>query len=276
MVMAVLAALLPGGASASAALPPIYRGVSYGPSPGELETIYAARAPGARTVVLVHGGGWRLQKFATEDGLEAKYLQLQGFTVFDINYDQDSPTLPAFPLETGEVAAATEWAIAHAAQYNADPSNVVMIGGSSGAQLAARAAEQLDLAAPGAVRAVVSLSGPMDFTTLVPLAQSGGVRDRSYVTSIGQALGCPGALSTCSPAYETEWSPALNIPAVGCPDWLLFDSQVDTPAILQADEMLAHLQAQACKATVTTVPTGHGFSYWTQVSASIVAFVRAE
>jgi dipeptidyl aminopeptidase/acylaminoacyl peptidase len=275
-MVAVLAATLLASASASATPPPIYRDVSYGPSPAELQTIYAAKAPGARTVILVHGGGWRLQKLATEAGSQAKSLQLQGFAVFDINYDQDSPTLPAFPLETNEVAAATEWAIAHAAAYNADPTNVVMIGGSAGGQLVARTAEQLDLAAPGTVSAVISLSGPMDFTTLVPLAQLGQIKDRSYVTSIGQALGCPGVLSACSPSFEAEWSPALNIPALGCPDWLLLDSEVDTPAILQANEMLADLQAGACNATVATVPTGHGFSYWSQVSARIFAFVRAE
>jgi acetyl esterase/lipase len=256
--------------------PPIYRGVSYGPSPGELQTIYAARSSGAPSVILVHGGGWRLQKLATEDGSQAKSLQLQGFTVFDVNYDQDSPSVAAFPLETNEIAAATQWAIAHAGEYNADPANVVMIGGSAGGQLAARTAELLDTAAPGTVRAVVSLSGPMNFTTLVAMAQAGQIKDRNYVTSIGQALGCLGVLSACSPAFETEWSPALNLPSPGCPDWLLLASEVDTAAVAQAQEMLSAAQAAACNAAMLTVPTGHGFSYWSQASARIFAFVRSE
>ena len=277
--LAVLAAMLLAGPAvsiATATAPPIYRNVSYGPSPGELETIYSARAPGATTIILVHGGGWRFQKLATEVGSQAKSLQLQGFAVFDINYDQDSLTEPAFPLETNDVNQATEWAIANAAAYNANPTNVVMIGGSAGGQLVARSAEQLNLAVPGTVKAVVSLSGPMNFTTLVPLAVSGQIKDRNYVVSIAQALGCPGMLSACSPAYEAEWSPALNLPSTGCPDWLLFASEVDTTAVLQADEMLADLTAASCSATMATVPIGHGFSYWSQVSARIFAFVRAE
>lgn len=276
--MAVLAAMLlaPTSASATTRTPPPIRGVSYGPSPGELQTIYPGRAPGATTIILVHGGGWRLQKLATEVGSQAKSLQLQGFAVFDVNYDQDSLTQPAFPLQTDEVAAATAWAIAHGVDHNADPANVVMIGGSAGGQLVARSAEQLDATAPGSVRAVVSLSGPMDFTTLVPLAQGGQIKDRNYVTSIGQALGCPAMLSACSAAFETEFSPALNVPSSGCPDWLLLAGEVDTTAVVQADEMLVALQGASCNATMITVPTGHGFSYWSQVSARIFAFVRAE
>jgi acetyl esterase/lipase len=263
-------------AQASALAPPIYRGVSYGPSPGETATIYAPRAPGATTVILVHGGGWRLQKLATEAGYEAKSLQLQGFAVFDINYDQDSPTERAFPLETNEVAAATQWAIANAATYGANPMNVVLLGGSSGGQLAARTAELLNAAHPGTVRAVISLSGAMNFATLVPLAENRTIKDRNYVLSIGQALGCAGALSTCSPEYEAEWSPASNIPASACPDWLLFASEVDVAAESQAKEMLADLQQAECNATLELVPTGHGFSYWPSVSKQIVAFLRAE
>jgi acetyl esterase/lipase len=273
--VAVAATMLLASAQASALAPPIYRGVSYGPSPNELETIYAPRNPGGTTVILIHGGGWRFQKLATEEGSQSKSLQLQGFAVFDINYDQDSPSERAFPLETNDVAAATEWAIAHAESYNANPAKVVLLGGSAGAQLAARTAELLNAARPGTVSGVVSLSGPMNFATLVPLAQSGTIKDRNYVLSIGQALGCAGALATCSAEYETEWSPALNIPASGCPAWLLFSSEVDPVAGAQAREMLAGLQGAACNATWEVVPTGHGFSYWSTVSQRIFAFIRA-
>jgi acetyl esterase/lipase len=255
---------------------PIFRGVSYGPSPAETATIYGQVRPGATTVVLVHGGGWRLQPLATEEGSEAKSLQVQGFVVFDVNYDQDSATERAFPLETNDIVAATEWAIANAASYGANPANVVLLGGSAGGQLVARAAEQLDAAKPGAVRAVISLSGPMNFSTLVALAQNGTIKDRGYVLSIGQALGCNGDLAACSPGYEDEWSPALNIPASGCPDWLLFSSEVDVVAQAQASEMLTDLQTAGCKATWDVVPTGHGFSFWPTISRRVYAFVAAE
>ncbi len=256
--------------------PPIYRDVSYGPSPSELATVYAQNKPGAMIVVLVHGGGWRLQTLPIEDSTEAKALQKQGYAVFDINFAQDSPSEPAFPLETGQVAAATEWAIAHAAAYDANPANVVLFGGSSGGQLVARVAEQLDAAAPGTVQAVVSLSGPMNFLTLLPMVANGTIKDKPFILSIGQALGCTGQLASCSPAFEAEWSPALHIPEGGCPDWLLFSSEVDVAETAQGQEMLADLSAAGCRATLDVMPSGHGFSLWPAVASPVYSFLAGE
>jgi acetyl esterase/lipase len=271
-----MAFILSVAPAAATKIGPIFRGVPYGPSPEQIATIFTPSQAGATTVVLVHGGGWRLQKLATEVGSQAKSLQLQGFAVFDVNYRQDSPTERAFPLETDDVAGATEWAIAHASQYGANPAKVVLIGGSSGGQLVARAAEQLNAARPGTVKAVISLSGPMNFSTLVPLAQNGTIRNKSFIRSIGQALGCSAELSACSQAYEAAWSPALNIPAGACPDWLLVSSEVDAVAQSQADEMYAKLQAASCTATRAVVPTGHGFSYWPTISKQVFSFIAAE
>jgi len=271
-----LTALL-SAAPAGAQPAPVYKNVSYGPSPLQTATIYASRDPGAAIVVLVHGGGWRLQKTGvTEEGTQSKSLQKQGYTVFNVAYDQDSPTQPAFPLETDEIVAATEWAVANAAAYNGDPSKVVLLGGSSGGQLAARAGELLDAAHPGMVDGIVSLSGPMNFQTLVARAEAHQIKDKSYVKSIEQALGCIGDWSACSPAYEAEHSPALNIPASDCPNWLLLSSQIDTTATAQAEEMLSKLQAAGCDASLSIVPKGHGFSYWGQVTGTIFSFIAAQ
>ena len=275
--VAAAAALIAPAPALAGNAGPIYKHVSYGPSALETATIYSQKGPNAPIVILVHGGGWRLQKTGTtEEGTESKALQLQGFTVFNIDYDQDSPTQSAFPLETDEIAAASEWAIANAASYGGDPANVVMLGGSAGALLVARVAEQLDAALPGTVRAVVSLSGPMNFSTLVQLAENKQIKDKSYVFSIGQALGCSSSWSLCSPILEAEFSPALNIPASGCPDWLLLSSEIDTTATLQADEMLSDLEEAGCSASLSLVAKGHGFSYWGQVTGRIFEFLRAE
>jgi len=255
---------------------PIYRGVSYGPSPEEMATIYAQTTPDATTVILVHGGGWREQKLATEEGVVANALQLQGFTVFDINYDQDSPTTPAFPLEVNDVVSATEWAIANAATYGANPANVVMLGGSAGAQLVARAAELMDTGRPGAVRAVAELSGPMNLQTLVAMAIAGKIKSQGYVKSIGQALGCSSSLALCSSSYEAEWSPALNVPVIGCPTWLLLSSSTEPTDLSQGEEMLAATQRAGCQTELGLVTTGHGFSYWPTVAKRVFAFFDAE
>jgi acetyl esterase/lipase len=61
----MLAGALAPSARAATAPRPIYWGVSYGPSPSETATVFAQSHPGAPVVVLVHGGGWRLQKLAS-------------------------------------------------------------------------------------------------------------------------------------------------------------------------------------------------------------------
>lgn len=272
---ALLAAAL-GAAPAQALTPPIYREVPYGPSPAERMTIFSHSGAPGPLVVLVHGGGWRLQPNATEFGSQARSLQKQGAAVFDINYDQDSPTETAFPLETNDVRAAVLWATAHAAEYGADPSNVVLLGGSAGGLLVERAAELLDEEAPGTVRGVVSLSGPTDFTTLIGLALNHTLTDRSYIFSIGQALGCTGALASCPTAYAEEWSPALHVPAAAnCPTWMLLWSEVDAVAKLQAEELRGNLLAAGCSVSTDVLPTGHGFSYWSTANHAIFAYVHA-
>jgi acetyl esterase/lipase len=271
---ALLAAALAVPASASATLP-VYREVAYGPSAGEKATVFGQLKPGSTIVVLVHGGGWRLQKYVTEEGSPSKALQKQGFMVFDVNYDQDSPTQPAFPLEVDEVAEATTYAIEHAEAWGGNPANVVLLGGSAGGQLAARAAEVVDQASPGAVRGVVSLSGPMNLVTLVQMAIDGTLTDHAYIKSIGQALGCSASLAACSTSFAAEWSPAVNIPTVSCPAWLLVSSEVDVVATLQADEMLADLGEAGCSAAHVELATGHGFSYWSTIAPQVYSFVKS-
>jgi acetyl esterase/lipase len=273
--MAIVVGVLALPAAATATSPPIYRGLSYGPSVNEIATVFESARPASPVVVLVHGGGWRTQTMETEQGADAKSLQLKGFTVVDVNYDQDSPAQAAFPTEVLDVEEATRWAISHAASYDGEPGNVILLGGSAGGQLAAMAGEALDAATPGAVRGIVSLSGPMNFQVIVAMAENKEITDKSFITSVEQALGCPGNLGACSPAFEAEWSPALSIPASGCPAWLLLSSEVDTTESRQASEMLARLRGAGCTATWRQVPTGHGFSMWPRVFPAIVEFVRA-
>ena len=273
----IVAAALAGTATGTAAAsgPPVYKQLSYGPSAGEKGTVFASATAGSPIVVLVHGGGWRLQGKEIEESTQAKALQLQGFTVFDVNYDQDSPTTPAFPLQVEEIETAVRWIVSNAAKYHGNETNVVMLGGSAGGQLVAMAAELLDAERPGTVAGVASLSGPYDFQTLVAAAESKEIKDRNYVTSIGQALGCPGNLPACSPAFEEAWSPTLHIPAAGSPSWLLVSSQQYPVDTHQAEEMRADLQAAGCSVAMLEVATSHGFYLWSEVATQVYEFIRA-
>lgn len=266
-----------------------YERVAWGSKLKQRANIWASATPNSPTVILVHGGGWRKQGGLAYLKKEALGLQAQGFTVFSINYQQDNANRAAFPLEPNDIMAATQWAMANAATYNANPAKVVLVGGSAGGNLVALAAEQLDAAHAGTVDGVVSLSGPMNFQTLIPLVENGFITNHSFIASIYQALG--GSEDEgyfggeegdeeevlLTQALEREGSPALNIPSHDCPQWLLFSSESDLVPASQSEEMYGDLLAAKCKATLRIVPgSQHAFAYWGQVSDTIYGFIGSQ
>jgi len=277
--MSILALTLSAGALATRSAGReslVYEYVRYGPSPLEVADVYPSSAPRSPTVILVHGGGWRKQGQLSRFELESKSLQREGFTVFEINYDQDSPAVPAFPLEPNDVIAATRWAIANGARFNANPSDVVLLGGSAGGNLVALAAEQLDAASPGTVRGVVSLSGPMNFLTLMPMLEEDTISNESFNTSVHRALGFEEG-GVFPQAYAEQWSPALHVPAKSCPNWLIFNSETEFIPLSQAQGLYASLVKAKCKATLQVVPgSEHAFMYFHRVKPAIFSFIAEQ
>ncbi|HWX52208.1 MAG TPA: alpha/beta hydrolase [Solirubrobacteraceae bacterium] len=254
--------------------------IFYGPKLVQRGDVYPSTKPGSPIVILVHGGGWRKQTGLYFLKRPATDLQAQGFTVFNINYRQDL-NLPAFPREPEDIVTATRYAIAHAAAYNGDPTKVVYVAGSAGANVAALAAEQLDEAAPGTVRGVASLSGPMNFETLLTGVKNHTITNENFVLSIFMAMGGseedvldPAAWEAIPRSMQREGSPVFNIPQRGCPSWLLISSEVDLVPLSQSQEMYSALAAAHCRATLEVLPgTGHGFAYWNQVSDDVASFI---
>jgi acetyl esterase/lipase len=253
----------------------VYEYVPYGPSPNEVADIYVSPVPNSPTVILVHGGGWRQQGPLGRLHLPAMALQQQGFTVFEINYDQDSLTTPAFSLEPDDVIEATRWAIGNGARYNANPAKVVLLGGSAGGQLVALAAERLDAVSPGTVDGVVTLSAPTNFLTLLPLLEANSITNESFETSVYRALGIKDETPTPADlAFAAEWSPALHAPVASCPRWFMFSSEKDFVPISQSQEMTGNLVAAGCRAKLGVVPGGeHSFDYFRYVKPAIFNFI---
>jgi acetyl esterase/lipase len=253
-----------------------YESVSYGPSSQEVANIYMSANPNSPTVVLVHGGGWRKQMSLGKFASEAYRLREEGFTVFEINYDQDTAYTPAFPLEPSDVVTATRWAIANGPRYNADPNNVVLLGGSAGGNLVALAAEELDAAKAGTVNAVISLSGPTNFLTLMPMLETGQTFTDNFEVSVRRALGIPGESWYYSRSFATRWSPALAVPTENCPAWLIINSANELIPASQAEEMNANLVNAGCSASLIVLPgREHAFEYWRFVRPAVVNFIKA-
>jgi acetyl esterase/lipase len=260
---------------------PVYEHVSYGPRLAEQMDIFESAASNSPIVVLVHGGGWRFQYALSRFAGEAKALQAQGFTVFDINYQQDSERRAAFPTESNDVVLATRWAMANAGQYHANPGNVVLLGGSAGGQLVGVAAEQMNAAAPGTVKGVVSLSGPMNLESMLSLVEGGSYTNEEFAYSLNQALGrLPGTTIFASTSelesYPAAWSPALHVAPRTCAKWLLFNSQEEGIPLSQAQEMASAAAHAGCSASLQVVPgSKHAFGYFGLVANTIFDFIRS-
>src|SRR4051794_35723924 len=139
--------------------------VPYGTDQGEQLLLDIYQPPHATSsgpvLILIHGGGWttgdkqRYEPFA-------RSLAQRGYIVFDINYSLDLSRSPGFPRQVGDTRDALAWVQDHAEQYGGDASRIAVAGGSAGGYLAAMLGTQANTSTASPVRAVISLSGPMD------------------------------------------------------------------------------------------------------------------
>ncbi len=255
------------------ALPARVTNLSYGPGPYETLSVFPAATPGARLVVVVHGGGWLsgVDNYGNTPAV-ANDLQAAGFTVVVVNYGSATVPMPSPPLQfqTSQVIRATAWALANATLYNGDPNNLTLLGVSAGGDLVASVSQMLP---PGTVKAVVTLSGAFNFSTLLPDGLTGvTVQYLAYRASV--ALGCQ--LLTCPSTTEAAWSPADHVTPTNCPGtWLLYNSANELMPLDQPTAMAAALAANGCQVTDTTLPgTLHAYDYWDDVLQNVVATIQ--
>jgi acetyl esterase len=111
-------------------------------------------------IVFFHGGGWSMGSPATHRRLACDLAQY-GCLVASVDYRR----LPKhrFPAQFDDAVFAVEWAAAHAGAYGGDPDRIIVAGDSSGATLAAAAAEHLARTAGPSVRALLLFYGIYDY-----------------------------------------------------------------------------------------------------------------
>jgi acetyl esterase/lipase len=266
-----------GAAGRATATPvPASYGASYGTDPYQTVQIYPAGRTGSAVVLLVHGGGWASTPGRTSQVNQALGLQRAGFTVVAANYDTFDRVTGAFPLEVDDVVAAARWAVAHAPDWGADGADLEFVGGSAGGQLVHLAADRLDAAAPGTVRAVVTLSGALDLVALVQDVATHSVS--GYLGyHLRRALACGSTAVPCTAALAAPWSPAQQVTAATCPGASLVvnDTQELMP-VDQAASMVSALTAANCPVTEILQPGhNHSFNGWLAVSDRVTAFLAA-
>ena len=163
------------------------RDVAYGDDPRQRYDVYLPAQPLRAPVILfVHGGGWANGNKDNPGVVENKaaYWLPKGYVLVSINYRMRPDTAPID--QARDVARALADVQERAPSWNADPANVMLMGHSAGAHLAALVGasstlwREADAARP---RGVVSLdSGALD----VPLTMEKPPLPRIYDTAFGK------------------------------------------------------------------------------------------
>ena len=98
--------------------------------------LYAPQGQGPfPLVIFFHGGGFVVGDLDTADEICRTLCGVAGCSVLSVDY-RLAPE-HKFPAAPDDCLAATRWAAAHAAEFNADPARLVVAGDSAGGNLAA-------------------------------------------------------------------------------------------------------------------------------------------
>jgi len=146
------------------------RDVAYGPDPRHRLDLYLPDGAGAgakprKTLIFIHGGGWRRGNKARY-GFVGRAFAEAGYVVVLINYRLYPQA--RFPAFVEDAARAVAWVHAHIRAHGGDPGQIYLMGHSAGAHIAALLA--LDphyLEAAGVPRralgGMIGLAGPYVF-----------------------------------------------------------------------------------------------------------------
>lgn len=113
----------------------VHRDVRYGDQDRQVLDIYSASGAKNRPVVFwIHGGGWVTGDKSDVQHKPRVFVE-KGFVFVSTNYR----LLPAVDMGTivRDVARSLRWVHEHIAEYGGDPSRILVMGHSAGAQLAA-------------------------------------------------------------------------------------------------------------------------------------------
>lgn len=144
-------------------------GIAYGEGARRMLDVYApthASSAPLPVIVFIYGGSWN-SGTRSGYGFVGRALAARGFLVVIPDY-RVVPEVH-YPAFLEDNAAAVRWTIAHAGDYGADPTRVILAGHSAGAYDAAMLA--VDPRWLGAdrrhIRALIGLAGPYNFAPFV-------------------------------------------------------------------------------------------------------------
>ena len=119
--------------------------------------VYQPPSGGAFPIIMqIYGGSWQTGSPARQEWF-SRYFAQRGYLVVAIDYRHAPEWI--WPEQIVDVRTAMYWISEHSPKFGGDPSRVVLVGRSAGAQLAMRLAYQ---EGPSSIRGVVNYYGPVD------------------------------------------------------------------------------------------------------------------
>ena len=173
-----------------------------------------APAGGWPVIVAIHGGGWRRFNKQEYGPRVASAFVPNGYVVVAPNYLLSARNRPSWPINFQDVQSAVLWVKANASRYGIDPTRVVAMGESAGANLANLLGTESGAAPAASGRGAVGV-GPGGRQLLRP-DRSGGPQGRESPGGPGRRP-VPGRdsprpfpSSTRPPRRSTQVRPAIR------------------------------------------------------------------
>lgn len=245
---------------------PTQEGLVYGQAGDETLTMdyYAPAGPGIHPIaIIIHGGGY--QRGNSKSGSEAycaDFLAPAGYAVFSINY-RLAPKYP-YPYMVHDVERAVRYIRHNARQWNPDPNEIALVGGSAGGFLSnmvgllnapgdSKAKDPVDRES-AKVEAVVTLYAQSSFAT-VPLNKD----VHALLDPLIQQKGERAALQEASP---------ITYVSKDAPPFLLIQGDNDEYIPFSEDTNLqAALRQVGVRCDIIRIPGGaHGTGKWHTLS----------
>ncbi len=270
-ILACLAALTLGSASAQPAQPPRPPGdallkwpdllsrpkpaptatIRYGADPLQVVDVWVPEGRGPHaTVLMVHGGCWQteiaerdLMNWAAED------LRRRGIAVWNIEYRGIDRPGGGYPGTFVDVAAAADAMRIHARRFRLDTRRVVAVGHSAGAHLALWLAARKNLPASSPLHG----STPLPISTVISL---GGLPDLEEASRISNGCGLEPSAKLADGHYGETSIPRLA--PLGVPQLLINGLQDRIIPTKMATSYQSRMQAAGDRVDVRWVDrTGH-------------------
>jgi acetyl esterase/lipase len=216
----------------------------------------------APVVVVVHGGAWQ-RGDKGENVAWNHWLAERGCVVVDIQYR----LAPAADWQTAvfDIQSALRWVRAHAAELDADPARITLLGRSAGGHLALLAAYASS--GDAAPSAVVALYAPTDLTRLYDNAQGSQATDLR--TGLQALMGGPPSVvplgyEAASPVHLADHAVARTL--------LIHGTWDDVVPPVQSQILASALRAAGARIASVMVPnTRHSFDFVPDAPASQLA-----